>query len=645
VTERKIDTLLDAALLDYEPLEDFDDIRFEGEWTLFRTFAKTKQRTILPKASVVFASVNGSVNPDGSSSPGLLGSLREKMENSPFRTPNRHQSLQDLRGTARADATLDRTPVGPLAKSAVSPKSITDVMSGVLVVLQLYEVNPAIVIQAFSQVFFWISCELFNRILTRKKYLCRSKAVQIRMNVTALDDWVRSNGLPIKIASKHLEPVTQLLQWLQCQSTLTDFDDLIGTMQNMRAINPLQMRRAVREYRFEVDEGRMTEECGQYLVQLQKDWERRRVQMSVKAIQDEARRRQGDEEEESAEEQAGEGTPVDHLFDGTTSLGDFVPRLAPECLGELLDSRVMLPFALPSDANHLVATPPIDAAFSNMIPSIPWMSDMADPSRTPSRSSIALSRPMGWSLPHPRRLRRLPNDFFTWLKQAESDRRHRREAVATKPKSNLQPALDPPLGPSMRIENPSRPSLDPLRMKPSLPALREEDVTPIATSAPYASRGGGNFDFPSPGLATSNSLDQLREKATVPFQAVETPLHARSESFELRVRKAVNGLYSDQHDTSERTPTATPTSSRLGGDTTPTGSGSGHYELARHRRDGTSGSGNGSGSGDRSGSGSVSSAHSVGLRSPDSGNSSLLEGGKKKWWKITKKEGSAGSDQ
>jgi hypothetical protein len=214
VTERKIDTLLDAALLDYEPLEDFDDIRFEGEWALFRTFAKTKQRTILPKASAVFASVNGSVNPDGSSSPGLLGSLREKMENSPFRTPNRHQSLQDLRGTARADATSDRTPVGPLAKSLISPKSITDVMSGVLVVLQLYEVNPAIVIQAFSQVFFWISCELFNRILTRKKYLCRSKAVQIRMNVTALDDWVRSNGLPIKIATKHLEPVTQLLQWL-----------------------------------------------------------------------------------------------------------------------------------------------------------------------------------------------------------------------------------------------------------------------------------------------------------------------------------------------------------------------------------------------------------------------------------------------
>ncbi|GFZ51039.1 hypothetical protein JCM24511_08797 [Saitozyma sp. JCM 24511] len=555
VTERKIDTLLDAALLDYEPLEDFDDIRMD-----------------------------------------LVSHFRQDQ--------------------AEGDSTQG-----------------------------LYEVNPAIVIQAFSQVFFWISCELFNRILTRKKYLCRSKAVQIRMNVTALDDWVRSNGLPIKIATKHLEPVTQLLQWLQCQSTLTDFDDLIGTMQNMRAINPLQMRRAVREYRFEVDEGRMTEECGQYLVQLQKDWERRRVQMSVKAIQDEARRRQGDEEEESAEEQAGEGTRVDHLFDGTTSLGDFVPRLAPECLGELLDSRVMLPFALPSDAAHLVATPPTDAAFSNMIPSIPWMSDMADPSRTPSRSSIALSRPMGWSLPHPRKLRRLPNDFFSWLKQAESDRRHRREAVATKPKSNLQPALDPPLGPSMRIDIPTRPSLDPLRMKPSLPALREEDVTPIATSAPYASRGGGNFDFPSPGLATSNSLDQLREKATVPFQAVETPLHARSESFELRVRKAVNGLYSDQHDTSERTPTATPTSSRLGGETTPTGSGSGHYELARHRRDGTSGSGIGSGSGGRSGSGSVSSTHSVGLRSPDSGNSSMLEGGKKKWWKISKKEGSSGSDQ
>jgi hypothetical protein len=44
------------------------------------------------------------------------------------------------------------------------------------------------------------------------------------------------------------------------------------------------MRRAVRDYKYEVGEGRMTEECTQYLAQLQKDWERHRVKLGVEAM-------------------------------------------------------------------------------------------------------------------------------------------------------------------------------------------------------------------------------------------------------------------------------------------------------------------------------------------------------------------------
>ncbi len=39
------------------------------------------------------------------------------------------------------------------------------------------------------------------------------------------------------------------------------------------------MRRAVKDYRYEVGESRMDEECAQYLTQLQKDWERQRVKI------------------------------------------------------------------------------------------------------------------------------------------------------------------------------------------------------------------------------------------------------------------------------------------------------------------------------------------------------------------------------
>jgi hypothetical protein len=48
------------------------------------------------------------------------------------------------------------------------------------------------------------------------------------------------------------------------------------------------MRRAVRDYKYEVNESKMTDECIQYLIQLQKDWERHRVKLGVEALRKEA---------------------------------------------------------------------------------------------------------------------------------------------------------------------------------------------------------------------------------------------------------------------------------------------------------------------------------------------------------------------
>lgn len=80
-----------------------------------------------------------------------------------------------------------------------------------------------------------------------------------------------------------------MLRWLQTQSSIDQFMNLVAEIQSMRSLNPLQMRRAVRDYRYEVSEGRMTDECSQYLAQLQKDWERHRVKMGVEAIRKEVR--------------------------------------------------------------------------------------------------------------------------------------------------------------------------------------------------------------------------------------------------------------------------------------------------------------------------------------------------------------------
>ena len=77
----------------------------------------------------------------------------------------------------------------------------------------------------------------------------------------------------MQMVTAHFKPLNELLQWLQCLSSETSIDGLISTIQSLSTLNPLQMRKVSKEYRYEVDEPKMSDECQQYLQQLQKDWE------------------------------------------------------------------------------------------------------------------------------------------------------------------------------------------------------------------------------------------------------------------------------------------------------------------------------------------------------------------------------------
>ncbi|KAI8331501.1 hypothetical protein BC941DRAFT_403529 [Chlamydoabsidia padenii] len=154
--------------------------------------------------------------------------------------------------------------------TVISPQSITNLLSSTLFVLRSYDVHPTIIIQAMAQFIHYLSCELFNRILTNKKLLCRSKAMQIRMNLSQIEDWVSDNHLPAQLAS-YLTPTTQLLQLLQCLTQLTDLVDFINTIKTFDALNALQMKRCAMNYRYEVNEPRLPEEIEKYAMQLAED--------------------------------------------------------------------------------------------------------------------------------------------------------------------------------------------------------------------------------------------------------------------------------------------------------------------------------------------------------------------------------------
>ncbi|KAG1862195.1 DIL domain-containing protein [Suillus subluteus] len=362
--ERRIDQLLDAAILDSSPVaSEFESVQFESEWSFLRPFsAKKKSTTNTPNHGTPKTSTPSSPpflpSRPPSPSPLLLGPA-----------PVPAKGLSSLRQTlSRA-----KTPSTAFNTHSDVPKTtglrdLTSFLTALHTLLTLSDVNPVLMIQFWSQVMYWTSCEIFNRILTRKKYLCRSKAVQIGMNLVVLEEWIEDMGLPRGIAS-HLTPVRDLLNWLQCLSSITDFSNLVATIQTMKSINPLQMRRAVRDYKYEVHEGRMTDECIQYLTQLQKDWERHRVKMGVEALRKEMGEREREREledgmasEANASFNASSETfavqhSIDNLFDRSHSQSEWEAAKAPQVLGELLDSRHMLPLFLPSDPRVLSATP------------------------------------------------------------------------------------------------------------------------------------------------------------------------------------------------------------------------------------------------------------------------------------------------
>ncbi|EXJ53435.1 allantoicase [Cladophialophora psammophila CBS 110553] len=227
--ERRMNKVLDMAMLDHETIPGLDDIAFQGEWKVFKS---------KPKA-------------------------QDEAPEKRFRPPS------------------------PKRRAQTSPRNITSLLSSTLFVLDLYDVHSVITSQILSQLLYWIGAELFNRVMTTKKYLSRTKAMQIRMNVSAIEDWARTNNRQpehyengstistgestVDAARRHLAPIIQLLQWLQCFSSLgEDHESLVGTLVQLQRLTPTQLIHAVKNYRAEVGEKSLSKTHMKFLTQLQR---------------------------------------------------------------------------------------------------------------------------------------------------------------------------------------------------------------------------------------------------------------------------------------------------------------------------------------------------------------------------------------
>lgn len=295
--ERRIDRVLDAAILQYETIPGMEDVQFKSDWNIFKSKSKTKEPESVEKR---------------------------------FGPPTAQQ------------------------RAKISPRHITSLLSSTLFVLDLYDVHSLITVQILAQLYYWLGAELFNRIVTNRKYLARTKAMQIRMNISVLEDWARTNNRQpehyengsstsvgetvTEAARHHLAPPIQLLQWLQIFSSLGDnMEELETTIQQMPRLSAQQLLHAVKFYRAEVGEATLPKVSMKRLQGLQKEASSRK-----------AKRRSLQASEANLADRRTEGSPVDAAPSGLHEEHD-----VPEHL--MLDPALMLSFTLPTSTDMLVS--------------------------------------------------------------------------------------------------------------------------------------------------------------------------------------------------------------------------------------------------------------------------------------------------
>jgi len=317
--ERRIDKVLDPAMLDHETIAGFEDITFQNEWKIFKRKATVKEEP-----------------------------------------PERRYR-----------------PPSPKQRAKPAPRNVTSLLQSTLFVLELYDIHSVIVAQIMAQLMYWLGAELFNRVMSNRKYLARTKAMQIRMNISQLEEWAQKNNrvpehyehgsmtstgeTTVESARKHLAPVIQLMQWLQCFSGLApdDFEGLVATLQQLPRLTPQQLIHSVKHYRPEVGEKGLPKSALKYLINLQKEHhlrkERQRNSSAPKISKG------GAPSTPSKKGTNGQNPETPGSNGKATSIKDQILNEvpldeeddAPENL--LLDPALMLPFSLPTSTDMLVS--------------------------------------------------------------------------------------------------------------------------------------------------------------------------------------------------------------------------------------------------------------------------------------------------
>ncbi|XP_022250756.1 unconventional myosin-Va-like isoform X1 [Limulus polyphemus] len=132
-------------------------------------------------------------------------------------------------------------------ESPVDPERALDTlqreMNTFFKVLNLHGVDPELITQVFKQLFYFICAGALNNLLLRKDMCHWSKGMQIRYNLSHLEQWCRDQKMQHSEVTETLQPIVQASQLLQARKTdddvqsICDMCDKLTTSQIIKILN------------------------------------------------------------------------------------------------------------------------------------------------------------------------------------------------------------------------------------------------------------------------------------------------------------------------------------------------------------------------------------------------------------------------
>lgn len=177
----------------------------------------------------------------------VIKSMEEKVQ--PLIVPAmlEHEAIAGISGNKPSGMRSRASSIAKGADSPVDPQRALDAfikeLNNFYRVLHVHGVDPELIIQVFKQLFYFVCAGALNNLLLRKDMCHWSKGMQMRYNLSHLEQWCRDQKLAQAEVLDTLQPIIQASQLLQARKTdddvvsICDMCDKLTTAQITKILN------------------------------------------------------------------------------------------------------------------------------------------------------------------------------------------------------------------------------------------------------------------------------------------------------------------------------------------------------------------------------------------------------------------------